>query len=102
MIYYKYKEVINMTNEEKIIELTKRIEILEAAENKRITKRKIKIAYELAKIIILIVILLSAYLYINSKVIKPYKEKVDYINDKVNNVQNFVEDKFNSFKNIFK
>lgn len=102
MIYYKYKEVINMTNEEKIIELTKRIEILEAAENKRITKRKIKIAYELAKIIILIVILLTAYLYINSKVIKPYKEKVDYINDKVNNVQNFVEDKFNSFKNIFK
>lgn len=91
-----------MTNEEKINELTKRIEILEAAENKRITKRKIKIAYELAKIIILIVILLSAYLYINSKVIKPYKEKVDYINDKVNNVQNFVEDKFNSFKNIFK
>ncbi len=31
-----------MNNEEKIIELTKRIEVLENAEKKRITKRKIK------------------------------------------------------------
>ena len=91
-----------MTNEEKIIELTKRIEILEAAEKKRITKRKIKIAYELTKIIILIVILLTAYLYVNNNVIKPYKEKVDIINNKVNNVENYIEDKYNNFKNIFK
>ncbi len=91
-----------MTNEEKIIELTKRIEILEAAEKKRIAKRKIKIAYELTKIIILIAILLTAYLYVNNKVIKPYKEKVDFINEKVDNFGNLVEDKFNGIKNIFK
>ena len=102
MIYYKYKEVIKMTNEEKIEELTKRIEILEKAENKRIAKRKIKIAYEVTKIIILIAILLTAYLYVNNKIIRPYQEKVDYINDKLNNAQGFVEDKFNDFKNIFK
>lgn len=102
MIYYNYNEVTNMTNEEKIIELTKRIEILEAAEKKRIAKRKIKIAYELTKIIILITIFLTAYLYVNNKVIKPYKEKVDFINEKVDNFGNLVEDKFNGIKNIFK
>ena len=91
-----------MTNEEKIEELTKRIEILEKAENKRIAKRKIKIAYEITKIIILIAILLTAYLYVNNKIIRPYQEKVDFINDKLNSAQEFVEDKFSDIKNIFK
>lgn len=91
-----------MTNEEKIEELNKRIEILEKAENKRIAKRKIKIAYEITKIIILIAILLTAYLYVNNKIIRPYQEKVDFINEKLDNAQGFVEDKFSDFKNLFK
>ena len=91
-----------MSSEERIIELEKRIEILEKAENKRIIKRKFKIAYEVIKILIILGLLLFGYIYINNKIIKPYNEKMDYINDKVNTVENFVEDKFSSIKNIFK
>ena len=90
-----------MSNEEKIIELTKRIEVLEAAENKRIKKRKIKIAYEITKIILLLSILLAGYIYINIKVIKPYKDATNKINEKINNVQDFFSDQTDKVKNWF-
>ena len=90
-----------MSNEEKIIELTERIEKLEKAENKRIIKSKIKTIYEIVKIVLIVSIFIYGYVYINNTVIKPYKEKVDYINNKIDTVENFVEDKFDSFKNLF-
>ena len=91
-----------MNNEEKIIELTKRIEILEAAENKRIKQKKIKIAYEITKIVIILGIILTGYIYINVKVIKPYKEAVNKVNDKINNVQDFFTNQSDKVKDWFK
>ena len=90
-----------MSNEEKIIELTKRIEVLEAAENRRIQKKKIKIAYEITKIVIVLAILLVGYIYINIKVIKPYKDTINKVNDKISNVQDFFNDKTNKVKDWF-
>ena len=91
-----------MNNEEKIIELTKRIEVLEAAENKRIKQKKIKIAYEITKIVIILGIILTGYIYINVKVIKPYKEAVNKVNDKINNVQDFFTNQSDKVKDWFK
>lgn len=91
-----------MSSEEKINELTKRIEVLEAAENKRIKKRKIKIAYELTKIVIILGLLLAGYIYINIKVIKPYKDAVNKVNEKVENVQNFFNNQKDKVTDWFK
>jgi len=87
-----------MNYEEKIKELTERIEILEKAENKRIVKRKIKIAFNAIKVIIILTILIFGYIYINNNYIKPYKEKIDYVNDKVENIQSFIDDKLQSIQ----
>ena len=91
-----------MSNEEKIIELTKRVEELEKAENKRIKKKKIKVAYELTKIAIIVGVLLYGYIYINVKVINPYKEKVDAISNKVDETKEYLNEKVDQFKSIFK
>ena len=90
-----------MSNEEKIIELTKRIEVLEAAENKRIRKRKIKLAYEITKIVLLLCILLAGYIYLNVKVIKPYKDTVNTFNEKIDTVQKFFNNQTDKVKSWF-
>lgn len=90
-----------MSNEEKIIELTKRIEVLEAAENKRIRKRKIKLAYEITKIVLLLCILLAGYIYLNVKVIKPYKDTVNTFNEKIDIVQEFFNNQTDKVKSWF-
>ena len=87
-----------MDYENKIKELTERIEKLEKAENKRIAKRKIKIIFNALKILIIIIALVWGYIYINNNYIKPYKEKIDYVNDKVNTIESFVEDKWKSIQ----
>ena len=87
-----------MNYEEKIKELTERIEKLEKAENKRILKRNIKIALKIIEITIIIVIILTVYYKINNTLIKPYKNKVDYIEEKVNTVEKFVKDKWNAIQ----
>ena len=91
-----------MNNENKILEQTKRIEVLEQEENKRKKKKKIKIIYEITKIVIILLILLTGYIYINIKVIKPYKEAVNKVNDKITTVQDFINDKTGSIKDWFK
>lgn len=92
-----------MNYEEKIKELTERIEILEKAENKRIVKKRISIILHTIKIVIILGIILFGYIYINNHYIKPYKEKIDYVNDKVENIQSFIDDKLQSIQkfNIF-
>ena len=85
-----------MNNDDKIRELTERIEKLEKAENKRIAKKRIEIGFKVAKILIIIILILIAYSYI-----KPYKEKIDNINEKVDNVEKFVNDKLGGFKKYF-
>ena len=86
-----------MSSEEKIKELEERIVILEKAEHKRILKRNIGIAWGLTKLGIFIVLIFVAWSYI-----KPYKEKIDAVNDKVDNVEKFVNDKLGGFKSYFK
>ncbi len=92
-----------MNYEEKIKELTERIEVLEKAENKRIVKKRISIMINTIKIVIILGIILFGYIYINNHYIKPYKEKIDYVNDKVENIQSFIDDKLQSIQkfNIF-
>ena len=87
-----------MDYEAKIKELTERIERLEKFENRRILKKKIKIAWSITKVVVVIVILLSSYFYVYKKVIKPYKDKIDYVEEKVDGVEKFVKDKWESIK----
>ena len=92
-----------MNYEEKIKELTERIEVLEKAENKRTIKKRISLILHAIKYIIIIGIILFGYIYINNHYIKPYKAKIDYVNDKVENIQSFIDDKLQSIQkfNIF-
>ena len=87
-----------MNYEEKIKELNDRIEKLEKAEARRVLKKKIKISFEVSKVVIIVIILVSGYFYINNKLIKPYKDKIDYVEEKVNYVEKFVKDKWNSIQ----
>ena len=82
-----------MYYEEKINELNERIEYLEKKEKRRTIKAGISIAYKLIKLLIIIFLLYKVYMYI-----KPYKEKIDTIDEKVNNVETFVNEKWNSIQ----
>ena len=85
-----------MSSEEKIRELTERIEKLEKAENKRTIKRRIDLVFKLIKLAVFVVLIFMAYNFI-----KPYKEKIDLVSEKVENVEQFINDKFSGFKNYF-
>ena len=95
-----------MNSEEKIMELTKRIEVLEAQEKKRKTKKNIKLAYEITKIVIILILFLGSYLYINAKVIKPYKETTENISEKISekakDIESSLETKIDKIKDLFK
>ena len=87
-----------MKYEEKINELTERIEYLEKKEKIRVIKARIALFFRLIILGIIIFLLYKAYMFI-----KPYKEKIDDIDEKVTNVENFVNEKIDSLKkyNIF-
>lgn len=89
-----------MNYEEKIKELTERIEVLEKAENKRIVKRRIKTILNIIKYAIIIALIVFGYIYVNTHYIKPYKEKIDYVNDKVETIQSFIDDKWQSIQKL--
>ena len=91
-----------MNYDEKIRELTERIEVLEKAEHKRILKRKIEIITKIVITLIILILLFIGYIYVNNKFIKPYKEKIDYVNEKVEDVQGFIDDKLGGLKSYFK
>ncbi len=91
-----------MDYEEKIRELTERVNKLEKAENKRVLKRKIQIITKVIIYGIVIVFLIIGYIHINNAIIKPYKEKVDYIDDKVDKVEDFIDKKIGGLKKYFK
>ena len=91
-----------MNYEEKIRELTERVEKLEKAENKRIIKRRIEIITKSVIALIVIILLIIGFVYVNNTIIKPYKEKIDYVNEKIDTVQNFVDDKFGGLSKYFK
>ena len=72
-----------MDYEEKIKELTERIEVLEEAERKRKVRKRIHIILKLIKWIAILALVFYGYTYVNDKYIKPYKEKLDFINEKL-------------------
>ena len=86
-----------MSSEEKIKELTEKIEKLEKAENKRVIKKRLEIAWGLTKLLVVIILLFMAWNYI-----KPYKEKIDLVSEKVDKVETFINDKLGGFKSYFK
>ena len=90
-----------MNNEEKIKELTERIEKLEKIEHKRMVKNRIKIIFGIIKYIVIIAFLYFGYNYINEKYIKPYKEKIDYVDNKVNNVESSIDSTIDGLKKYF-
>ena len=85
-----------MNNEEKINELTARIEKLEKAENKRVIKRRIELIWKGIKLLIIVVLIFMAYNYI-----KPYKEKIDNASEKIDNVEKYINNTFSGFKSYF-
>ena len=87
-----------MNYEEQISELKKRIEILEKEENKRKAKRKRKIIFEIVKFLIIIGLIMGGYLYIYNNFVKPYKEKIDYFEQKVDNVENFIDKQWDNIQ----
>ena len=87
-----------MNYEEKIKELTERIEYLEKKEKKRELKKKIKITWTILKVLTIIIILLLSYYHIYIKIIKPYQNKIDYIEEKDNTVESFVQEKWKNIK----
>ena len=91
-----------MNYEEKIRELTERIEKLEKAEHKRIVKRNIEIITKGIIFIAVIVGLFLGYRYVNKTFIQPYKEKLDYVSEKVDAVQEFIDDKLGGLGKYFK
>ena len=86
-----------MSSEEKIQELTARIEKLEKAEKRRNIKKGIGIAIRVIELAIIAFLFIKAYYYI-----KPYKEKIDSANEKIENVETLLNDKFGSITNYFK
>ncbi|MBR7042442.1 MAG: hypothetical protein IKI04_02965 [Bacilli bacterium] len=86
-----------MSSEEKIKALEERIVVLEKAEQKRKVKRIIGIVWDLIKLGVFIAILVMAYNFI-----KPYKEKIDTVSEKVEEVEKFVNDKLGGFSKYFK
>ena len=89
-----------MNYEEKIKELTQRIEKLEKAENKRIVKNRIKIILKTLKIIIIIIGLYLGYQYINKNYIEPYKEKIELIGGKLGTVESFIDNNWQNIQNL--
>lgn len=83
-----------------IAELNKRIEYLEKKELKRTRKKQIQIALNIIKILAIVTIIFIIYTNINNKIIKPYKEKmeyveekIDYVEEKANNIETYIKEK---------
>ncbi len=48
----------------------------------------------MVKIVVIIGILIYGYIYINNNLIKPYQERVDFVDDKIDSVVDYVTDKW--------
>lgn len=91
----------------KIDELTKKIEFLEQQEKKRIKNKNIKTTFRIVKIIIIVAILGIIYINVNNKIVKPTREKLDFVeekikvvDEKVDGVGDFLKDKLDSIKGL--
>lgn len=86
-----------MSSEERIKQLEERIEVLEKAEHKRTIKKTISLIWGLIKLGVFIALIFIAWSYI-----KPYKEKIDMVSEKVENVEKVINDKLGGLKSYFK
>ena len=91
----------------KIDELTQKVAFLEKEEKKRVRKRKINTTLKILKISAIVLILLMFYIKINNKIIKPTREKLDFVEEKISNVDekvdkvgDYLKDKWEGIKNI--
>ncbi len=91
----------------KIDELTKKVEFLEKQENKRIKSKNFKTFLKILKIAIIIGIVLFIGIKINNKIVKPTREKLDFVeekikvvDEKVDGVGDFLKDKVDSIKGL--
>lgn len=83
-----------MNYEEQILELKKRIEVLEGAERKRIVKRRREICFKLVKFILVTTLLVSGGLYLYNNYVKPYKKKIDTYIEKIDTVESYIDNKW--------
>ena len=91
----------------KLDELTKKVEFLEKQEKKRIKEKKFKTALKITKIAVIVLIILIIGIKINNKIVKPTREKIDYVGEKSQVVDekldgggDFIKDKWDSLKGI--
>lgn len=89
-----------MDYEAQILELKKRIEVLEKAEHKRIIKRKRKIIFSIIKYVVIIGLIILSISYLYNNYVLPYKEKIDKFEEKVDTVEDFVSDKWDLIQNF--
>ena len=85
-----------MNYENEIMELKKRIEFLEGEENKRIAKRKREMIFNISKLVLVLSLIIGSYVFMYNTFIKPYREKVDFIEDKIDVVEEFIGDKWDT------
>lgn len=95
--------------EKQIQELNERVLYLEKREQKRIRRRNITIFFNVLKVLVILAIIFIIYNKFNNTVVKPYREKMDFVEDKVSGVsdkvdgiEKYVKDsiqKINPFKN---
>lgn len=90
-----------MDYEKEILELKKRIEVLEKAEHKRIVKKRNEIIYNIVKFLLITGLIVFGSIYVYSNFIKPYKEKVDNYTEKVESVESFIEDKLGTLQGFY-
>lgn len=91
----------------KIDELTKKVEFLEKQEKKRIKSKNFNTALKILKIAIIVGIVLFIGIKINNKIVKPTREKLDFVeekikvvDEKVDGVGDFLKDKVDSLKGL--
>lgn len=84
-----------------IIVLKQRVAELEHQEAKRKAMARISLIYKIVKVLVIIMLVLYAYNYVNTK-IKPYKEKIDKIEEKVDIAQDVAKTTKDKISNIFK
>lgn len=90
-----------MNYEEQILELKKRIEVLEKAEHKRIVKRRREITFRIVKFVVVTIALVWGILFVYNNYVKPYKEKIDNYYEKIDNVESYIKDRINIFDDVF-
>ena len=91
----------------KIDELTKKVEFLENQEKKRIKSKNFKTFLKILKIAVIVGIVLFIGIKINNKIVKPTREKLDFVEEKIKVVDekvdwvgNFQKDKVDSIKGL--